>query len=590
MCFNQRNHCTDYNAMHRITGGLHLGGYLAATVKSSLEECNIGTILTVMDTPIPTEHRFPGIAYHYIPAYDDEYQNLLSHFPLAYDIIDNALAASPDAGVYVHCAAGISRSATTVISYIMRNLRMPYETARALVRSRRGVIHPNPGFVRQLQLYEAMDYRLDGNNQQLRQFLLDIYADYDYSRLQRYFERLLAVERATAGGVELGPLYVCDGCGRALFNEIHVLRNEDPINGAEPGCGRVYVEPRPWMLACLTAPPNPDHQYRWLSIRCPQCAQSLVNPTSTLGSVTGSAKLNEMDRIMSALYSGGDLPVTNESILRASNIGTILTVMDTCIPNEHRFPGIAYHWISAVDDESQDLLTHFPTAYYIINDALNSSLGAGVYVHCGDGISRSATIVIAYVMSRLGVPYESARALVATSRAIIDPNVGFVRQLRLFEAMNYQLSGNDRRLRLYLLDMYAHDYSRLIHYFERLAAITRQTTEGMDLRVRYACNGCDEVLWYDIHLLERVHKPDCKNSSWHWLFVEPRPWMFASLIGAPILTESSHQELKVNCWRCNKTVALCEVELTSGKPRVVPKRICDCADHINVTAKHLKIQ
>ncbi|CAG2118299.1 unnamed protein product, partial [Medioppia subpectinata] len=144
VALNQRNHCTDYNAMHRITGGLHLGGYLAATVESALREGNIGTILTVMDTPIPTEHRFPGIAYHWIPAYDDEYQNLLSHFPLAYDIIENGLAASPDAGVYVHCAAGISRSATTVISYIMRNMRMPYETARALVGSRRGVINPNP--------------------------------------------------------------------------------------------------------------------------------------------------------------------------------------------------------------------------------------------------------------------------------------------------------------------------------------------------------------------------------------------------------------------------------------------------------------
>ena len=52
--------------------------------------------------------------------------------------------------VLVHCHAGISRSATTVISYLMKEHGMALNPATQLVRSRRWFINPNPGFVKQL--------------------------------------------------------------------------------------------------------------------------------------------------------------------------------------------------------------------------------------------------------------------------------------------------------------------------------------------------------------------------------------------------------------------------------------------------------
>ena len=52
--------------------------------------------------------------------------------------------------VYVHCFAGVSRSAAIVCAYIMWKLKWNFETTIAFVKAKRIVANPNEGFVRQL--------------------------------------------------------------------------------------------------------------------------------------------------------------------------------------------------------------------------------------------------------------------------------------------------------------------------------------------------------------------------------------------------------------------------------------------------------
>ena len=54
----------------------------------------------------------------------------------------------------VHCAAGISRSSSTVIAYLMKKFGWTYVKAYGFVRGKRPVISPNNGFIRQLRNYE----------------------------------------------------------------------------------------------------------------------------------------------------------------------------------------------------------------------------------------------------------------------------------------------------------------------------------------------------------------------------------------------------------------------------------------------------
>ena len=83
--------------------------------------------------------------------------------------------------------------------------------------------------------------------------------------------------------------------------------------------------------------------------------------------------------------------------------------------------------IDVEDLPTADLEPHFPTACDFIHACLKAN--GRVLVHCNMGISRSASIVIAYLCKANGTLMKEARDFVKGKRAQIDPNVGFLMQL-----------------------------------------------------------------------------------------------------------------------------------------------------------------
>lgn len=64
---------------------------------------------------------------------------------------------------------------------------------------------------------------------------------------------------------------------------------------------------------------------------------------------------------------------------------------------------------------------------------IHENSSENVLVHCNAGVSRSATIVIAYLMATRGCSYDEAFAIVKDKRNCARPNEGFVEQLRSLE-------------------------------------------------------------------------------------------------------------------------------------------------------------
>ena len=56
----------------------------------------------------------------------------------------------------MHCKMGVSRSASTVMAYAMKEHHWSLEMALDYVRDRRSIAKPNEGFTRQLQTYNGI--------------------------------------------------------------------------------------------------------------------------------------------------------------------------------------------------------------------------------------------------------------------------------------------------------------------------------------------------------------------------------------------------------------------------------------------------
>jgi len=87
-----------------------------------------------------------------------------------------------------------------------------------------------------------------------------------------------------------------------------------------------------------------------------------------------------------------------------------------------------------VDDvEDENLLEHLPATNRFIQQGLDG--GGGVLVHCAMGKSRSATVVIAFLMQKHQITPSEALSHLRQARSICEPNHGFMKQLELFGHM-----------------------------------------------------------------------------------------------------------------------------------------------------------
>jgi protein-tyrosine phosphatase len=93
---------------------------------------------------------------------------------------------------------------------------------------------------------------------------------------------------------------------------------------------------------------------------------------------------------------------------------------------------IKYMHLPLEDMEDVILKDHFEEAISFIETALEQS-NHRVLVHCHLGISRSTTIVLAYLMKAYNSTLLSAFKFLRYRRPIVCPNPGFLQQLLDFE-------------------------------------------------------------------------------------------------------------------------------------------------------------
>ena len=133
------------------------------------------------------------------------------------------------------------------------------------------------------------------------------------------------------------------------------------------------------------------------------------------------------------LYLGRVDQATNKNIVTDLAITHIINItLEQLSPFAGR---IHYLTVNLEDDCASDLLSEFLATSKFIKDAIDG--GGRVLVHCNLGVSRSASVVIAYLMCTQHWVLRDAYHYLKEHRPIIHPNSGFLTQLSHFEEILY---------------------------------------------------------------------------------------------------------------------------------------------------------
>ena len=136
--------------MDRITDRIYLGDINGCSNLYQLRKNKITHILTMAAGIKPLYRKeFKYKVYNII---DLPSQNILPYLDKAIEFINRVVTQG--GRVLVHCFAGMSRSATTVIAYFMATRKMTFMEAFNFVKKRRPIIFPNFGFQKQLMEFE----------------------------------------------------------------------------------------------------------------------------------------------------------------------------------------------------------------------------------------------------------------------------------------------------------------------------------------------------------------------------------------------------------------------------------------------------
>jgi len=132
------------------------------------------------------------------------------------------------------------------------------------------------------------------------------------------------------------------------------------------------------------------------------------------------SKIN--DYIMIGNYNAA----TNPGLLMRLGINDVVSLVGDYLSSKKK-PGVTYH-IFYMDDEPHEPLEPIMTMVHkILCDAKKRE--RMVLVHCMAGISRSVSMVIGHLI-REGMCFDHAYKTVKSHRAIANPNIGFLSQLK----------------------------------------------------------------------------------------------------------------------------------------------------------------
>ncbi|CAH0557977.1 unnamed protein product [Brassicogethes aeneus] len=230
-----------------------------------------------------------------------------------------------------------------------------------------------------------------------------------------------------------------------------------------------------------------------------------------------------IDWIEHGLYLGSLAAAKHIPTLVKYKITHILTIDTVPLPrNILELPGVTVKFIQLADQPKEDLLSYFEDTYNFIDEGIKEG---HVFVHCYFGVSRSATVVLAYYMKKYKLGFAEALEKVKKRRSIVHPNYGFVAQLKLYHQMGYNIDKNNPQFKMFRLGNAADTVRKVKvlppNFFDLIKPDPGRTQTEPNPNV-YRCKKCRRVVASENNLLTHKNKGKICTKTY---FIEPIAWM-----------------------------------------------------------------
>ena len=135
----------------------------------------------------------------------------------------------------------------------------------------------------------------------------------------------------------------------------------------------------------------------------------------------------DADEVYPGIYIGNLSSSMNIEEITKKGITHIMSVMNG---SGKYWDSIKYSTYHVNDDSWIDLSQHFESAIGFIDNAIFT--GGKVLVHCREGVSRSVTMVLAYIIYKEKISPSVALKKIQDARSKANPNNGFMRLLQKY--------------------------------------------------------------------------------------------------------------------------------------------------------------
>ncbi|KGO73923.1 Dual specificity phosphatase [Penicillium italicum] len=181
------------------------------------------------------------------------------------------------------------------------------------------------------------------------------------------------------------------------------------------------------------------------------------------------ASIPRMRQIVPGLFLGNVQSSWNLELLKENHIKAMISLADgrwvwwNSVTRE-TVPEHQHKWVQCADSTTQNLLVHMSDTCDFIDQLAFPALSSldslpieqqhamddkpeAILIHCDLGISRSPTIIIAYLMRKLRIPLMEALEFVKSKQSTprVKPSRNFTRQLQVWEEVGYQIWENEEK-------------------------------------------------------------------------------------------------------------------------------------------------